>query len=63
MSDHDQLVPLVDGIEDNLGDKPKEASADTGCLNETNLTALAHRGIGAYASCRRLLAINAGRIC
>ncbi len=32
MSDHDQLVPLIDGIEANLGRKPKEASADGGYL-------------------------------
>jgi hypothetical protein len=29
MSDQDQLVALVDGIKNNLGRKPKEASADT----------------------------------
>ena len=53
MSDQDQLVPLVDGIEDNLGDKPKEASADTGYLSETNLAALDDRGIGAYIAVGR----------
>jgi hypothetical protein len=30
MSDQDQLVPLVDGIEHDLGRKPKETSADAG---------------------------------
>jgi len=34
MSDQDQLVPLIDGIKDNLGRKPKEASADAGYLSE-----------------------------
>ena len=34
MSDHDQLVPLIDGIEDILGRKPKEASADAGYCSE-----------------------------
>ena len=28
MSDQGQLVPLIDGIEKNLGRKPKEAAAD-----------------------------------
>ena len=32
MSDQDQLVPLLDGIKDNLGRKPKEVSADAGYL-------------------------------
>ena len=53
MSDQDQLVPLVDGIEDNLGRKPKEASADTGYLSEANLAALDDRGIGAYIAVGR----------
>jgi len=53
MNDQDQLVPLVDGIEDNLGDKPKEASADTGYLSETNLAALDDRGIAAYIAVGR----------
>jgi len=52
-SDQDQLVPLVDAIEDNLGDKPKEASADTGYLSETNLAALDDRGIAAYIAVGR----------
>ena len=37
MSDQDQLVPLIDGIKDNLGAKPKEASADAGYCSEANL--------------------------
>ncbi len=48
MSDQDQLAPLVDGIEKNLGRKPKEASADAGYCSEANLGALADRGINAY---------------
>jgi hypothetical protein len=46
MSDQDQLVALVDGINKNLGRKPKEASAAEYC-SEANLNALADRGIGA----------------
>ncbi len=48
MSDQDQLVPLIDEIEDNLGRTPKEASADAGYCSEVNLAALterAHRGL------------------
>jgi transposase len=52
-SDQDQLVPLIDGIEDNLGRKPREASADAGYCSETNLAALADRGISAYIATGR----------
>jgi transposase len=52
-SDHDQLVPLVDAIEHDLGRKPKEASADAGYCSEANLEALADRGIGAYIATGR----------
>lgn len=48
MSDQDQLVPLIDGIKDNLGRKPKEASADAGYCSEANPTALAERNVSAY---------------
>ena len=53
MSDHDQLVPLMDGVEQNLGRKPKEVSADAGYLSEANLAALADRKIGAYIATGR----------
>jgi len=53
MSDQDQLVPLVDGIEQNLGRKPKQASADAGYCSEANLAALAARAIGAYIASGR----------
>ena len=53
MSDQDQLVPLIDGIEDNLGRKPKEASADGGYLSEANFAALADREISAYIATGR----------
>ena len=36
-SDQDQLTVLLDGIEANLGAKPKEASADAGYCSEANL--------------------------
>ena len=50
MSDHGQLVGLIDGIKANLGAKPKEASADSGYLSEANLQALADRRISAYVA-------------
>ena len=53
MSDHSQLVGLIEGIETNLGAKPKEASADSGYLSETNLQALAERDISAYVATGR----------
>jgi len=53
MSDQGQLIPLADGIEKNLGRKPKEASADSGYLSEANLEALTSRGISAYIATGR----------
>jgi len=53
MSDQDQFVPLVDGIADNLGRKPKEASADAGYCSEANLSAAADRHISAYIATGR----------
>ena len=53
MSDQDQLVPLIDGIKDNLGRRPKEASADAGYCSEANLAALAERNVSAYLATGR----------
>ena len=53
MSDQDQLVPLIDGIKDNLGRKPKEASADAGYCSEANLAALAERKVSGYVATGR----------
>jgi transposase len=53
MSDHGQLVGLIDSIADNLGTKPKEASADSGYLSEANLAALHARGIVPYIATGR----------
>lgn len=53
MSDQGQLVPLMDGIKDNLGRKPKEASADAGYCSEANLEALAERDVTAYLATGR----------
>jgi len=53
MSDQDQLVPLIDAIKDNLGRRPKEASADAGYLSEANLAALAAREVSPYLATGR----------
>jgi transposase len=53
MSDQHQLVPLMDGIKDALGRKPKEASADAGYCSEANLAALAEREVSAYIATGR----------
>jgi len=53
MSDQNQLVPLMDGIKENLGRKPKEASADAGYCSEANLAALAEREVSAYLATGR----------
>jgi transposase len=53
MSDCNQLVPLVDAIEVNLGRKPCEASADSGYLSEANLAALGERDIKGYIATGR----------
>jgi transposase len=53
MSDQDRLGPLLDAIEDNLGRKPKEVSADAGYCSEANRAALAERGISAYIATGR----------
>jgi transposase len=53
MSDHGQLVGLIDNIKANLGTKPKEASADSGYLSEANLQALIDRDISPYLATGR----------
>lgn len=52
-NDHDQLVPLLDAIADNLGHSPEEASADAGYCSEANLAALVARGIAGYVAVAR----------
>jgi transposase len=53
MSDHDQLVPLIDAALNNLGRRPKEASADAGYCSEANPAALAERRSAAYLATGR----------
>jgi hypothetical protein len=47
------LVPLIDGIQANLGRKPQQASADSGYLSEANLATLELRGIDGYIAIGR----------
>jgi transposase len=49
-SDQGQLVLLVEAIENNLGRKPEQASADSGYCSEPNLEALVARGIDGYVA-------------
>ena len=43
-------MPLVEAIENNLGRKPEQASADSGYCSETNLEALEAQGIDGYVA-------------
>jgi transposase len=52
-SDQDQLCALLDGVEANLGRKPREASADSGFCSEANLAGLEARGIAGYVAVAR----------
>jgi transposase len=47
-SDQDGLIPLLDGTTAALARNPREVSADAGFCRETNLEALAARGIRGY---------------
>src|SRR5438093_1114783 len=49
-SDQGQLVPLVEAIENNLGRKPEQTSADSGYCSESNLEALEAHGIDGYVA-------------
>ncbi len=61
MSDHGQLVPLVDAIAANVARKPKEVSADAGYCSEANLASLDERGIKAYIATGRAKHPGTGR--
>ena len=57
-----QLVPLIEAIENNLGTRPAQASADSGYCSEANLEALDTRSIDGYVApgrARRPTAANA----
>ncbi len=48
------LVPMLDIIEDNAGERPDELSADTGYCSEANLAALDERDIRGYVATGRV---------
>jgi transposase len=52
-SDQEQLEPLIDQIEEHLGRRPCEVSADAGYCSESNLEALEARGIRGYVATGR----------
>jgi transposase len=47
-SDQDQLAPMADAIEANMGRKPDQVSADAGYCSDANLEAMESRNIDAY---------------
>jgi transposase len=47
-SDQGQLVPMLDGIEENLGRQPAQASADSGYCSEANIAAVDARKVDGY---------------
>src|ERR1700736_939934 len=49
-NDQGQLVPLIEAIENNLGRKPEQASADSGYCSESNLEALEAHGVDGYVA-------------
>src|SRR5258708_6310751 len=49
-SDQGQLVPLIEALENNLGRKPAQASADSGYCSESNLEALEAHGVDGYVA-------------
>ncbi len=53
-NDAPQMVPMLDIIEDNVGEHPDELSADTGYCSEANLEALEERGIRGYVATGRV---------
>jgi len=52
-NDKQQVVPMADEIERNMGRTPKELSADSGYCSEANLEELQERGIRGYIATGR----------
>ncbi len=52
-NDSDELIPLVDQVEESLGERPEEVSADCGYCSEDNLEALENRGVRGYVATGR----------
>jgi transposase len=52
-SDQDALLPLLDAIEENMGEMPDEVSADNGFCSEANLEGLIKRTVRGYVAAGR----------
>jgi transposase len=52
-NDKQQLVPMLEEVENNVGEKPKKASADAGYCSETNITDKKLEGIDLYVAPER----------
>src|SRR5580700_2895458 len=57
-----QLIPMTDAIQNNLGRKPEQLSADAGYCSEANLEALENRNIDAYVATGRARDAVAGTV-
>lgn len=47
-SDNELLVPMVERVEQECGERPRQVSADSGFFSQGNLRAMEERGIDAY---------------
>lgn len=52
-TDSGQLLPVLDAVAANLGEYPRQASADTGYCSEANLAGVAQRGVDGYVATGR----------
>jgi hypothetical protein len=52
-NDGEELIPLLDQVEWNLGEFPREASADANYCSEVNLVELERRGVRGYLATGR----------
>lgn len=52
-SDSNELIPMLDGVEENTGAAPKQALADAGYKSETNFEQLEDRQTDLYVACGR----------
>ena len=61
-TDNELLVPLVERVEQECGERPQEVSADSGFFSQENLRAMEERGIEAYVPDSHLAhELNRGR--
>jgi hypothetical protein len=61
-TDNELLVPLVEKVEQECGERPRQASADSGFFSQENLRAMEERGIDAYVPDSHLAhELNRGR--